>query len=489
MRTSLCFAALLACAPALARADAPTPTASSFRHSTHLALEADGARLECVTCHPTSAAQGWITARPGQADHAPCDGCHAREYYEEPGAYCRVCHLSVDPTRKGSSPLLPYPRRRPDAQLIARFDHRTHRQACDSCHRLEAPGSAYIAIPRHQDCVGCHESQSAPRMEDCASCHDREAHGWARAFVANDIHFTHAQHQRSRDGQPVPCQRCHGEVGESARVKTPEMRVCVVCHDDAAQAPDRVRIARCTVCHIDGDVASGAVPANHTAAYGVGASSRAGAGTAVVEAPRAMPRPITPAWRLPSLLSSVTPLLTLPLEAALAQNALLPSPARTATTARAPSGAVEAALLPRGSITHLPEDHTPLFRRRHGDAASDPNAKCQFCHQGVSGSSRDACSDCHATMRPRSHGLRFQGPRHGRLAADTPDACATCHEVDYCTACHQIAPPSHFPLAAFTRNHTQRARTNTRSCLTCHSFEATCERCHDVSAVPRRGAP
>ncbi len=462
-----CLIAALVLLPAMAAAEG-----ASFRHSTHLALEADGRPLECLTCHPTSAAQGWITARPGLADHAPCDSCHARAYYEPPGDYCRVCHLSVDPTQKGMSPLHPYPRRRPDAQLIARFDHRTHAaQGCESCHRLEAPGSPFIAIPRHQDCTGCHEAQAAPKMADCAGCHDREAHGWARMFVANDIRFTHAAHQRSRDGAPVPCQRCHADVGQQARVETPQMRVCVACHDDAQQAPDRVRIARCTVCHVDPAIAIQVAPPDHAAGY-------AGRDTAG------------------GMLSAVTPLLTLPLDAALAQNARLP--ARTATVATsiaearsevAEARSTEPALVAQRATGHLPEDHTPLFRRRHGDAASDPNAKCQFCHQGVSGSSRDACGDCHSTMRPRSHGLRFQGPRHGRLAADRPDACATCHEVDYCTACHQIPPPSHFPLADFTRNHTQRARTNTRSCLTCHSFEATCERCHDVSAVPRRGAP
>jgi hypothetical protein len=134
-----------------------------------------------------------------------------------------------------------------------------------------------------------------------------------------------------------------------------------------------------------------------------------------------------------------------------------------------------------------PQDHTPLFRMNHARAAKAETAACNFCHLGISGSTRDACQDCHAVSRPRSHTLRFRTVGHGRLAARRPKDCATCHEIEYCSECHSIAPQSHQPLASFRSNHSRVARVNARSCMTCHSFEATCEQCHslDLTIAPR----
>jgi hypothetical protein len=131
-----------------------------------------------------------------------------------------------------------------------------------------------------------------------------------------------------------------------------------------------------------------------------------------------------------------------------------------------------------------PDDHTPLFRIRHESAARSKDAKCSYCHAGLSGSTRDACNDCHAVMRPRSHTVRFSSVVHGRLAAVNSTKCAVCHEGDYCTACHQITPESHFPLNTFILKHNRTARANPRSCLTCHSYETTCAKCHASGLAP-----
>jgi hypothetical protein len=131
-----------------------------------------------------------------------------------------------------------------------------------------------------------------------------------------------------------------------------------------------------------------------------------------------------------------------------------------------------------------PEDHTPLFRFRHEKAAASKDAKCRYCHSGLSQSSRDACNDCHTVMRPKSHGVRFRSTEHGRLAALDQSRCATCHEVEYCTECHQIPPDNHYPIQNFSTRHERVARANPRSCLTCHTFEATCAECHTGSTAP-----
>jgi hypothetical protein len=166
---------------------------------------------------------------------------------------------------------------------------------------------------------------------------------------------------------------------------------------------------------------------------------------------------------------------------------------RTATAAQRASPPRRAADEPlaayrEGLENRRPEDHTPLFRLRHGKAASSKDAKCAYCHLGLSGSKRDACNDCHAVMRPRSHGVRFRATEHGRMAALDQSRCATCHEVEYCTECHQIPPDNHYPIDTFRTNHQRLARANPRSCLTCHSFEATCSECHINSTTPPASA-
>lgn len=131
-----------------------------------------------------------------------------------------------------------------------------------------------------------------------------------------------------------------------------------------------------------------------------------------------------------------------------------------------------------------PEDHTPLFRYNHGQAASSADAKCGYCHTGLSGSPRDSCRDCHATWKPRNHTIRWRGVEHGRQAAVDAQRCATCHEVDFCTECHNIPPPNHSPLSVFRYQHGRLARFNVRSCVTCHTFETTCIDCHVLPVVP-----
>lgn len=235
------------------------------------------------------------------------------------------------------------------------------------------------------------------------------------------------------------------------------MARCATCHEDASRTPDTVRINACAVCHRD-HVDARERPADHTAML------------------------FAPPIGTSGVLTQLLPSLTLPLSQGLELSAKQAPLRKIADRDHAgPDLGPDLGVLNRMSepaSKRRPEDHTAMFRVRHGPAASSPDAKCRYCHTGVSGSPLSSCQDCHALMRPRSHTGRFRGVQHGREAAIDERACATCHEVDYCTSCHQIPPPNHFPLNRFRLDHSRRARASARSCLTCHSFEATCSQCH-----------
>jgi hypothetical protein len=151
----------------------------------------------------------------------------------------------------------------------------------------------------------------------------------------------------------------------------------------------------------------------------------------------------------------------------------------------ASQGEMEGVLAPRthqlGTIA--PDDHTLVFRREHAAAARSAGARCAGCHQGLSGSRRDSCQECHAVMRPRDHNITWRQEDHGREAAAARERCASCHQADYCEACHSVPPRSHLPITDWlSRNgHGAVARLSLRSCFACHTFENTCgaSGCHE----------
>jgi hypothetical protein len=125
-----------------------------------------------------------------------------------------------------------------------------------------------------------------------------------------------------------------------------------------------------------------------------------------------------------------------------------------------------------------PADHTLEFRKHHGEQAADPDSKCRFCHTEVQGAREDSCFQCHSVMRPRDHNVMFRDD-HGREAQANADRCGSCHAPDTCAACHSIPPRSHTPLGEFRLGgHAEQARFGLSSCLTCHTYETTCAKCH-----------
>jgi hypothetical protein len=127
----------------------------------------------------------------------------------------------------------------------------------------------------------------------------------------------------------------------------------------------------------------------------------------------------------------------------------------------------------------IPEDHTLGFRKDHGEQARAKDARCSYCHIGLSGSPKDSCYECHQVWRPRDHTINWREDEHGREAASERDRCVTCHTSEYCAACHSIPPRSHQPLGDFrTGGHAELARFDLRACFACHTWETTCSVCH-----------
>ncbi|HJZ84653.1 MAG TPA: hypothetical protein VKN99_05745 [Polyangia bacterium] len=133
--------------------------------------------------------------------------------------------------------------------------------------------------------------------------------------------------------------------------------------------------------------------------------------------------------------------------------------------------------------TLAPDDHTLVFRRDHADSARAAGARCAQCHQGLSGSVRDSCQECHAVMRPRDHGVTWREQDHGLEAAAARARCVACHLADFCESCHSVPPRSHLPRAEWAIGHGQVARLELRACFACHTFEGRgsapgCAACH-----------
>jgi hypothetical protein len=376
-----------------------------------------GRGLGCADCHSAAAVREGKVSRPGTNQHAPCDDCHKAEFAKPPGKLCKVCHVSVDPFVKGSSPLQAYPERGATRVLASSFSHRMHLDkgtmedatgthvSCGDCHVRDA-SSRDPLVPGHAQCARCHEQQPKVKqkygMDKCASCHPQRGVELTRGrrFITGDLKFAHASHEVDKNGAAVPCTTCHTGVEDSSQrddMTVPPMVRCAQCHEDSSRSPDKVRMANCGVCH--SKIESGAPPGNHM----VGGA---------------------------------------------------------------------------GSETGRPIDHTLYFRKHHGEQAGKANSNCRFCHTEVQGAREDSCFQCHLTMRPRDHTLMWKTD-HGKEAQADAQRCTQCHAPETCTACHSVPPRSHTPLGEFRLGgHAEQARFGLSACLTCHTYEDTCSKCH-----------
>ncbi len=373
-----------------------------------------GRGLGCADCHDAAAVREGRVARPGANQHAPCDDCHKAEFGKPPGKLCKVCHTEVDPFRKGQSPLQGYPERGSTQSLASTFSHRLHLDR----GRMEQASGAHVS---------------------CIDCHERNA--------------------------------------ETRDPMVPGHKACARCHEDAAKVKAALPMEKCAGCHpqrgvelvrgrifIKGDLRfahstherdkSGAMVACATCHAGVDQSAS------------------REDMRVPPMVQCTQ-----------CHEDARRSPDRVRMSNCAVChAAIESGVPPAnhggGATGARPADHTLEFRKHHGEAAADPDSKCRFCHTEVQGAREDSCFQCHSVMRPRDHNLMFRDD-HGREAQANADRCGSCHAPETCAACHSIPPRSHTPLGEFRLGgHAEAARFGLSSCLTCHTFETTCAKCH-----------
>jgi c(7)-type cytochrome triheme protein len=224
---------------------------SKFKHD-----NPNHSRLPCLLCHrrETDAPR---PAMPGAADHAPCAGCHAKEFSNAGHQICTICHTDA---RAGT--VKAFPRL---ASFGTRFDHSRHlnlgRLGCASCHRPLRGGVA-LSIPAgfsaHTNCFGCHTSraQSGGRdISSCGTCHQLgRAARWSTSAAAFRVGFSHAKHDRS---EGLNCNECHRVQAGRAQVSAPQPLhhhaapsafSCMSCHN-GKRAFGGDDFSVCTRCH------------------------------------------------------------------------------------------------------------------------------------------------------------------------------------------------------------------------------------------------
>ena len=400
---------------------APPADDTRFPHALHTGdrpaiKDYRGRGLQCTDCHPADAVKHGKPARPGLRDHAPCDECHRDEFFKPPGPFCKNCHTAVKLLGDADIAMQPYPERGFVKILASTFSHRLHLDA----------GRMEKAVGFHTSCTDCHvraedsRDPMLPGHKQCVRCHEQTEQ--ARAALAMDR-----------------CASCHRQrdvdLARGRILITGDLRFAHADHERDMGGKD----VRCAECHADVS------------------RSRSAADVSV---------PTMRSCAACHQDSDKSPDRVRIARCATCHN--------TITTGDAPANH-----LPDAFVRGLPEDHTLEFRRNHRRQAESDNARCSYCHAGVTRQGRDSCHQCHSVMRPRDHGMSWHNQAHGPAAMNDRDRCATCHTGDECVACHRTPPRSHTPMAAFRLGgHAPAARMNTRSCLACHTFEDTCARCH-----------
>jgi hypothetical protein len=377
-----------------------------------------GRGLACADCHDPQAVMEGKVARPGTMQHAPCDDCHKAEFEKPPGKLCKVCHVSVDPLAKGNSPLQSYPDRGAIQTLASTFSHKLHLDK----DQMEEKSGAHVA------CGDCHirneqtRDPQLPQHKQCARCHESVAKVKAQ-LPMNRCEGCHPKRDVDlKRGRVfiIGDLLFHHSTHEKDRAGTGIE--CKTCHNTVIDSTSRTNMRvpameRCAQCHEDQSKTPDRV---RMANCGV-CHSNIDAGT-----------PPT--------------------------NHLL--------------------LGGQGGMQQRPNDHTLNFRKHHAEQAAARDAPCRFCHTEVTGAKEDSCFQCHQVMRPNDHNLMFRDD-HGRQAQTDADRCANCHAPEYCAGCHSIPPRSHTPLSVFRDGgHAELAKFALSQCLTCHTFEDTCIKCH-----------
>ncbi|RMH36764.1 MAG: hypothetical protein D6689_21920 [Deltaproteobacteria bacterium] len=399
-----------------------------------------------------------VAVVPADSDRFP-HGLHTGDDpriagYRGRGLQCADCH-PADAVARGE---------------VARPGANDH-APCDECHRDE------FYRPPGRFCLNCHAAVE-PRERGATTLQPYPERGTRKVLAARFSHQLHldAGAMDRRVGFHVACGDCHARAADARDPALPGHAECARCHGDGKPAAAAAALRRCDACHPTGDVAlergRQLITGDLVFAHATHERDAAGAPIPCATCHADVPRSRSNAD------VSVPPMQ----QCATCHEDASRTPERVRIAhCDVCHTAIAAGVPPRSHMVGkgMPDDHTLAFRTDHARAAADPEARCAYCHDGLSGSPRDSCFQCHDRMRPRDHGMGWRDRDHGREAAADRDRCQTCHAADWCAACHSIPPRSHQPMAEFRLGgHAQEARFGLSSCFACHTFEDTCSDCH-----------
>jgi hypothetical protein len=400
-------------------ASAATPPAAKeepfYLHAKHVGELS----LDCNTCHLPVKEGSVNLQRPG---HDQCTTCHQEAFDKvNDQKICLQCHNEFPPT--GADDLYPFPRFKKQRPILVDFSHAKH---VDPHMRID-PKTGMRA-----DCSFCHQTSAKGDYyithEQCAACHSKAG----------------MKPMLSPTSTTADCQGCHNPQA----IENPTLRKISVPADIVTGSYKKIRFSHqyhfehrgkldmnCTSCH------SG-VP--HSASL------------ATLE--------------LPGMAACGT-----------CHSQQLAANKRMDNCATCHANPQTGVALVEYSRWVKPAFHDESFRQKHPSWARNPGAQCYICHTGVSSTATpdQRCEQCHRTMKPASHTVRWRDDVHGKFAALDRETCATCHVSDTCVRCHNQTPRSHQPLAFFKGGaHARLAMLNERSCFVCHTFANTCAECH-----------
>jgi Cytochrome c7 and related cytochrome c len=414
--------------------DAPLegPNGEPYVHSIHMAKLGS---LECSLCHAAEKDGSVELKRPG---HDQCTACHSDDfdnnYAKARPILCGVCHSS---TTRSKTDVIPFPRYKGTRALLFRFSHAEHvdkkarkdpatgfRGDCTFCHKFD-PQGVFAKFPGHTECATCHSKPGVtPQLTaalDAAGCQ-----GCHSPQEIENPGFT-------KERRMITQTQVSG--------KLVDIKFTHVAH---FAVRDRFNLD-CTTCH-----------------YGIPESTSLST------------------LSLPAMVDCVSCHDT---------SKSMRAEFRMSNCQTCHATTVQGLFTPASHTRNVkPISHTESFRFTHAGPAAEPNATCFVCHQNFTSSARstDSCSGCHAVLKPATHTARWKDDLHGKYASAERASCATCHSSDYCVRCHNELPRSHEPLPVFAGGaHATLALLDTRSCLTCHTFQNTCAECHTSQLTPR----